>query len=140
MSLVQLVFLSSYVDEHGSDLVGLVGRSSLGKVDSDVKGMTLFSEGSVLQLLQGESFAVAKAFHTFPVQTNLFQVIKMTEEIIAATSLNQTCVGFDKQAFKVHLNAPNGIPVFQFSTAEIDRRICKSAGLALSLDFAELHP
>ena len=139
MPLVQLVFMSSFIDEHGRDLVDLVGRSSLGKEGGDVKGMTLFSNGNILQLLQGEAFAVAKLFHALPLQTNQFQVIKLTEEVIEAISLKQTCIGFDKQAFRLHAELPNSIPIFKFSSAEIDQRIPSSAGRALSIDFAELH-
>ena len=95
MPLVQLVFMSSFIDEHGRDLVDLVGRSSLGKEGGDVKGMTLFSNGNILQLLQGEAFAVAKLFHALPLQTNQFQVISMAEGVIDAISLNRTCIGFD---------------------------------------------
>lgn len=139
MPLIQLVILSSFVDEYGRNLVKLVGDSSLGKKGSDVKGMTLFSNGNILQLLQGEAFSVAKLFHLLPSQTKQFQVIKMTEESIETMSLNQTCIGFGKQAFKAHVDVPHGIPVFKICPAEIGRRISNSEGLVLSVDFAESH-
>jgi len=139
MPLVQLVFLSSFIDDHGRDLMNLLVRSSLGSQACHVKGMTLFSNGNILQLLQGEMFAVAKLFHTLPSQTNQFQVIKMTEEVIFALSLHETCLGFDKKAFGSHLREFTGIPFFRFNASEISQRIGESEGRDLSMQFVELH-
>jgi hypothetical protein len=134
--------MSSFDNEYGHELVSLIERSALGKNSGDVKGMTLFSNGNILQLLQGEEFSVAKIFHIFPLQTNQFQVLKMTEEVIETISLNHTCIGFDKTGFNrnVHADVPNSIPVFMFNSDEIGQRIPNSAGRTLSMNFVEIHP
>lgn len=139
MPLVELVFMSSFVNEYGHDLVKQIESSSIGKNGGEVKCMTLFSHGNMLQLLQGEASAVALMFYIFPQQTNQFQVIKMSEEVIDTMSLNQSCIGLDKTAFNAHADETNGISVFKLNSEEIGQRIRNGAGRTLSMNFVEFH-
>ena len=139
MQLFQLVFVSSFVDAYGYDLNSLLHLSSLGNEHSDVKGMTLFANGNILQLLQGEPSAVQRVYGILPSQSKQFQVIKMTEEFVVGAALQESCMGLDAQGFKTLAKEPMPIPIFRLSAAAISQRIGHSMGCDLALQFVELH-
>lgn len=62
MRLTQMAYVSSYVDECGVDLPDFIEAFVLANVESAVEGMTLFSRGNIIQLLEGDYRVVNDVF------------------------------------------------------------------------------
>ena len=62
MQLMQLVYVSAYLNEYGQDLPKLLENTALANDDGGVLGMTLFSNGNIMQLLEGRSHDVEAIF------------------------------------------------------------------------------
>jgi len=62
MQLIKLEYVSSYIDEYGIRLPDFIEDSALNGSAAGVKGITFFSHGNIIQLIEGERTAVGNTF------------------------------------------------------------------------------
>jgi hypothetical protein len=139
MQLTQLVYVSSYMDESGLELPEFIGISDLANHQLGVRGMTLFSNGSIIQMLEGQRTAVNEVFRRLPAQTRQFQVIEMLQEPINAPCLEETSIGLSLGSLRLVKVAPPHISLFKLDLQEVDSRVGNSPGKVLMQQFAADH-
>ena len=139
MQLTQLVYVSSYIDEFGINLPDFIENSAICNDDLGVRGMTLFSNGNIMQLLEGGKTVVRRIFKRLPLDANQFQVTELMQTVVASTALTETSIGFSLHSLRLIKRPPSRITLFRLMPEEVSARITDSPGKLLMNNFAELH-
>jgi hypothetical protein len=140
MQLSQLVYVSAYFNEYGLDLTDFVQKSFLANKELSVKGMSLFSNGNIMQLLEGNDLEVGRTYQQIKESANTLGVsFEMLHKTLDAPSLTETSIGLDRYSFNLMHQPPTGISIFLIGPGEVDKRIRESPAKALMMQFAADH-
>jgi hypothetical protein len=136
MQMTQLLYVSSYVDEYGFELPGFIKNIAVNYAARDLQGMTLFSNGNIMQLLEGRSSIVSEILHKLPHDAKQFGVIALLNRPIEAHCLSETSIGFSSHELRLIKKSPNNISVFKLQPAEVKKRLTPSPAKVLMMQFA----
>jgi hypothetical protein len=136
MQLTQLVYVSSYADEYGFDLPNLIDTPLLANKELDVKGMTLFANGNIMQLLEGDYPAVNYVFEKLRYDAKQFGIVELFNKPVANQCLYETSIGYSSHELKLISKSSGNIALFKLHPAEVEKRIAKSPGQVLMMQFA----
>ena len=136
MQLTQLVYASSYIDEYGLELPEFIENSALGNGQMGVFGMTLFSNGNIIQLLEGPRAAVRSMFSRLPLDAKQFQVSEIFQGALDAACIDETSIGFSLHSLRLITKPPSIIELFRLRLDEVRNRVRNSAGKTLMERFA----
>ena len=136
MRLIQLVFVSSYVDDYGLDLPKFIERLVFENDALPVRGMTLFANGNIIQLLEGDDSIVNGIFQKLPNDSKQFGVFELLNSPLVNYCLSETSIGYSAHEFKLTSGQSSKISMFQLSQVEVDKRIIESPGKVLMMQFA----
>ena len=139
MQLTQLVYVSSYIDEFGINLPDFIENSAICNDDLGVRGMTLFSNGNIMQLLEGGKTVVRRIFKRLPMDAYQFQVMELMQTEIPSPALIETSIGFSLHSLRLIKKPPSRIALFRLKPEEVSARIVDSPGKVLMKNFAEVH-
>jgi len=141
MQLTQLVYVSSYIDEFGIQLPDFIEDSAIADSASGVKGMTLFSNGNIIQLIEGEFTVVGNTFRKLAhsLDCGQSQATLLLDCAIKAASLSETSIGFALNSLRLITRPASKISLFRLNPQEVASRLSDSQGKALMLGFAETH-
>jgi hypothetical protein len=136
MQLTQIVYASSYIDEYGLELPDFLENSALGTGELNVFGMTLFSHGNIIQLLEGKRTAVNQILQNFPLNAHQFGVVRLIQSPVEARCIKQTSIGFGMHSLRLIKSHPTKISLFELNPHNVRNRIEKSSGRILMENFA----
>ena len=136
MPLTQLVYVSSFIDEYGTGLPAIIHRSGLGDQADGLTGMTLFSNGNIIQLIEGRKARVQSLFAALPAFGKQFQIIALMEAPVPQACLPDTSIGLDTLSWTLLSHAPSSIALFKLGVAEVKSRLLPSPGMVLMVNFA----
>ncbi len=139
MHLIQLVYVSAYINEYGQELPRFMEKVALANDDCRVLGMTLFSNGNIMQLLEGRRQDVEVVYQKIqrdPRQRNFFEMLRGPIEDLSQL---ETSIGFHTYSFRLFPKSDSGIAFFKLEAAEVDRRLKESSAKSLMVQFAADH-
>ena len=114
MQLIQLVYVSSYVDECAILLPDFIEDSALNDSAAGVKGITLFSHGIIIQLIEVAPTALGNTFrklaHSFDCRQ--FQSTLLRDCAIKTSALSETAIGFALNSLRLITRPPSKISLF----------------------------
>lgn len=139
MRLTQLVYASSYIDEYGIQLPTFIENSALADSTANVTGMTLFSRGNIIQLIEGTRAGVDSSFRklAYSPAGGQFQVKLLLHCAVETSTLSETSIGFALNSLRLITRSPSKISLFRLDPQEVASRIAESEGKELMLGFAE---
>lgn len=139
MQLTQLVYVSSYIDEFGINLPDFIENSAICNEALGVRGMTLFANGNIMQLLEGKRTLVRNIFKKILVDGNQFQALELVQIVIPNPALSETSIGFSLHSLRLITRPPSKITLFRLNPTEVSARMASCPAKVLMENFAELH-
>ena len=136
MKLKQLVYVSSYVDEYGLDLPNFMESISLTYKSDDVRMMTLFSKGEIMQLLEGPDIAVQHAFEKLQRDVKQITVTVLIDKQIETRQLTKTCMGYNTSSWLLISNPPATVGLFRLNHSSVYKQIMEGPANVLMVQFA----
>jgi hypothetical protein len=136
MSYCQLIHVSSYINEYGTGLPAFLDSVGLGQPCSATLAMTLFFNGSMIQLIEGTALDVRTIFHRMQHDTHLFSVTKLTEHVTQQRSLASHALGINGVNFVGAQACASTVPLFKLCPTEVMHRVLPGVAQNLLVQFA----
>jgi hypothetical protein len=137
MALFQLVYMSSLVMNEPEVLSDILDSSVSNNKRSDITGMMLYSDGNVLQILEGNRNSVLETFKSIQLDMRHRGIFVLLEEEITSRRFASWSMGF-KQLTKAELEKfPIAANVFKVQANEIALRVQPSQALIVLNSFAD---
>lgn len=136
MNMLRLVYVSDLVDEYGFALSPLLTALGRAHVAGPVASLTVFANGNLMQLMEGEHSAVRLAFtqvHAAPVH---FGITVLVEAPIAKPSIARMQLGLRQFAQEIGRALPPSVERFLLSPDELIKRLPANDALPLFTEFA----
>jgi hypothetical protein len=139
MRLVQLVYVSSFIDEYGIRLPELMERFVEKHPATNLRLMTLFAHGDVMQLLEGGSSTVTRALRALPIDAMQFAVTPLLSEPINEPCLQANCIGLAGNSLQLITPKNSQFDLFRLHPIGVGERLAKCVASKLMVGFAETH-
>jgi hypothetical protein len=136
MQLTQLLYVSSYADEFGFDLPNFIDNLLLANDELDVRGMTLFANGNIMQLLEGDYPAVTDVLEKLRYEAKQIGIFELFKKPVANHCISETSIGYSTHESGLITKTPSNIALFKLRPAEVDKRLLQSPGKVLMMQFA----
>lgn len=136
MQLTQLVYVSSYVNEYGFDLPDFIETLVLTHDELDVRGMTLFANGNIMQLLEGDHSVVTDVFGKLRHDARQVGMLELLKKPLENYCLSETSMAFRSHELALISKSTHYISMFELHPVEVGKRISTSAGKVLMMQFA----
>jgi hypothetical protein len=137
MSLFQLVYMSSLVTDQAEILPAILDSSVRNNKRRNITGMMLYSAGNVMQVLEGEKYAVLETFQAIQMDARHRGVFVLIEEEIVSRKFASWSMGF-RQLSKADLERlPVSANFFKVRPEEIALRDQPSDALTILESFAD---
>jgi hypothetical protein len=135
MQLTQLLYVSSYAEEYEFDWGQFTETLVLATDELDVKGMTLFANGYIMQLLEGDYPVVTDVFEKLRYDAKLIGIIELINTPLKTHCLLETSIGYSANEFAPTSKLADNIVLFNLHPAEVEKRILQSPGKMMMLQF-----
>jgi hypothetical protein len=137
MAFFQLIYMSSLVTNEPGILSDILDSSTRNNKRRGITGMILFSEGSVMQVLEGKKDTVLETFQAIQLDVRHCGIFVLIEVEIESRKFASWSMGF-RQFSKADLEKfPIAANVFKARSDEIALRAHPSDALCLLKSFAE---
>jgi hypothetical protein len=137
MALFQLIYMSSLVTDQPEILPAILDSSVRNNKRSDISGMMLYSDGNVMQVLEGDRDAVLETFKSIQMDVRHSGIYVLMEGEIAARNFASWSMGF-RQLSKTDLEKfPIAAQVFKANQDDIAQRVQASEALIVLKSFVE---
>ena len=137
MALFQVIYMSSLAGADAGLLPSILEAAVRNNKRRSLTGMMLYSDGNILQVLEGEDDLVHQTFHSILADARHHGVFVLKDSEIAARHFTAWSMGF-KQLTSVDLEAvPAAASVFRARGDEIALRVRQSDALDILKLFAE---
>lgn len=134
-SFARWIFASSLVDEFGVALPPVIQATYNTGTQQRLHGITLFANGHVLQLLEGDTQLLHSVLRNLHDQCKLIGLLPLLKEPISAPQVTHTCVGVSRFAQEIAHNLPSEIEVFDLTADEVSKRTPAGKARELLLGF-----
>jgi hypothetical protein len=131
-----MLYVSSCADEYEFDLANFMETLVLANDELGVRGMTLFSNGYIMQLLEGDFPVVTDVFEKLRYDAKEIGIIEMLKKPLAAHCLSETSIGYSSSNSALLSISPPNIALFKLHPAEVEKRLSPSPGKILMVQFA----
>jgi len=138
MALSQLVYVSTMIDMRTDVLSAILEASVRNNLRRNVTGMLLFSEGGILQALEGDKGAVLETFQAIELDPRHFGIIVLMEEGIAARQFPSWSMGFKHLTAAELQKLPAGADVFQGRRDQVNARVLKGYAQTILQSFVDV--
>jgi hypothetical protein len=135
MACARWVFKGSLVDEYGLALPPVVQAAYGSGFAEGLNGITLFANGHVMQMLEGESSALQSAMRNVRDISKLFGMVPLLQETIDAPAATGVAVGLNRFVETIAEHLPPDVHVFPLTAQEIHKRTVPGAARELLLGF-----
>jgi hypothetical protein len=137
MEFFQLIYISSLVANEPETILGILKSSTRNNKRRGITGMLLYSEGRVMQVLEGEKDTVLETFQAIELDVRHCDIFVLVEVEIESRKFASWSMGF-KQLSKADLEKfPTAANVFRAQPDEIALRAQPSDALCVLKSFAE---
>jgi hypothetical protein len=137
MALFQLIYMSSLVTNEPEILSAILDSSVRNNKRSDITGMMLYSDGNVMQVLEGDRHAVIETFKSIQLDLRHSGLYVLIEGEIATRNFASWSMGF-RQLSKADLEKfPIAAQVFKARQDEIAQRVQPGEALIVLKSFVE---
>ncbi|QDL53308.1 BLUF domain-containing protein [Rhodoferax aquaticus] len=136
LDFLRLVYVSSLVDEYGFALAPLLTTLSRDYVAGQVSSLTVFANGSLMQMLEGERAPVRTAFAHVRAEPVHFGITLLVEDPIAEPSIGGTHLGLLQFVHEIGRTMSPSVELFQLSPTELSKRLPANDVLPLFTSFA----
>jgi hypothetical protein len=136
MRLTQLLYVSSYLDEYGFDLPNFIETLVMANDELDIRGMTLFANGNIMQLLEGDYPVVTDVFEKLRYDAKQIGIFELFRKPLQTHCLSETCIGYSSHELTHISKLPHNISVFKLNPAEVKKRLSPSPVKVLMMQFA----
>lgn len=135
MAYARWIFKGSLVDEYGLALPPVMQAAYGSGFAEGLNGITLFANGHVMQMLEGEFSALQNAVRNVRDISKLFGMVPLLQEAIEAPASTGVAVGLNRYLETILEHLPPNVYVFQLSEEEIRKRTVPGAARELLLGF-----
>ena len=137
MALFQLIYMSSLVTEDAAILAAITDVSVRNNRQRNITGMMLHSDGSVLQVLEGDRDAVLETFKSIQLDPRHSGIFVLIEGDIAARNFASWDMGYRDISTLDIGHFPIAAQIFKAHKGEIDRRVQPGEALTILKSFVE---
>lgn len=135
MAYARWIFKGSLVDEYGLALPPVMQAAYGSGLAEGINGITLFTNGHVMQMLEGEYSALQSAVRNVRDISKMFGMLPLLQETIQAPESSGVAVGLNRYIETIAEHLPPNVQVFQLSAEEICKRTPPGAARELLLGF-----
>ena len=121
--MFQMVYVSTLVANGVAEFPAILEVSVRNNLRSDVTGMLLYSEGGILQVLEGEKSRVLETFRVVERDPRHCGIIVLMEEDIPERQFSAWSMGFKHLTAAELKQFPTGADVFQGQRDNISARV-----------------
>jgi hypothetical protein len=137
MTLFQLIYMSSLVVDEVQLLSGILETSVKNNKKRNITGMMLYSDGNILQVLEGEKDTLFETFRSIQADFRHGGIFVLIEKEITSRQFASWSMGF-KQLSKTDLeNLPAAAHVFKAHDDEISLRSRQGDALTVLKSFSD---
>ena len=123
MALFQVVYVSSLVTDKPEILSSIIDSSLRNNERSNITGMMLYSNGNVLQVLEGERADVLQTFRAIQLDVRHYDIFVLIEEELASRNFGSWSMGFRELTTDDLKKLPVADAVFKVRPGEIALRV-----------------
>lgn len=135
MAYARWIFKGSLVDEYGMALPPVVQAAYGSVYGEDLYGITLFANGHVMQMLEGDNTALQTAARNLRDMSKLFGMEPLLHEPIEVPATKTVSVGLSRYVDLISEHLPPNVQVFNLCEEEICQRTEPGAARDLLLGF-----
>ncbi len=135
MAYARWIFRGSLVDAYGMALPPVVQAAYGSRVGVELFGITLFNNGHVMQMLEGEVAVLQKAMHDLRDLSKLFGIERLLEETIDEPATRDVAVGLNRFVDEISEHLPPHVKVFTICADEVCGRTVPGAARNMLLGF-----
>jgi hypothetical protein len=137
MALFQLIYMSALVRPDLDTVKAILDVSVKNNKRKDITGMMLYSDGDIVQVLEGEQRAVTDTFNQILVDTRHVGIQVLLEQATTDRDFGAWSMGY-KHVEKADLEKwPEHVDFFKARDKELAIRVRKSSALAVLRSFAQ---
>jgi hypothetical protein len=136
MAYTRWVLKGTLVDAYGKALPPVLQAAYGSVVGRSLYGITLFSNGHVMQLLEGEVAALQVAVRNLQDQSKIFGIERLLQEPTDGPSTESVSVGLHRFKDEIAKHLPGHVQVFSLCADEICQRTSPGKARDLLLGFA----
>jgi hypothetical protein len=137
MALFQLIYMSTLATDEPDILHGILDSSVRNNPRKNITGMMLYSEGSVLQVLEGEKDEVQGLFRIIEKDARHSGIYMLIEGEITERNFASWSMGFRRLSQADLAKFPAAAQVFKARTNELALRVQPSTALIVLKSFVE---
>jgi hypothetical protein len=131
--------VSAFVNEYGNGLLEFLGQARLHAFPEPLLTMTLFSNGNMMQVLEGGVAATKVAYEQMRVSPHLFNVMLLEISDIAAPTLNASSLGLQRGTFMQLGKEPSQLQLFRLGRDGVEQRMRPCDARNVLMTFADDH-
>jgi hypothetical protein len=102
----------------------------------DVRAMTLFANGNIMQLLEGNYLVVNDVFEKLRYDAKQIGIVQLFNKPLTTHCLSETCIGYSSHELEHISILPPNISVFKLQQTEVKKRLTPSPAKALMMQFS----
>jgi hypothetical protein len=114
MKLVQLIYLSELIGRDETSLGPILSASVRRNLEASVTGMLLYSQGTFLQMLEGEEGAVNATYQRIEQDPRHHRLVLLSVEPVAQREFDRWSMGFRHLSHADAQHLPRMAPWFRF--------------------------
>ena len=137
MALFQLIYMSTLATDEPDILHGILDSSVRNNPRKNITGMMLYSEGSVLQVLEGEKDDVLELFRVIERDVRHSGIYLLIESEISTRNFSSWSMGFRRLSQADLAKFPAAAQVFKARTNELALRVQPGTALIVLKSFIE---
>ena len=135
--MFQLVYMSSLVKDEPEILAAILDSSERNNKRNNITGMMSYSDGNVMQVLEGEKETVLKTYQAVQMDLRHYDIFLLLEEEIATRIFASWSMGFRQISTADMQEFPLAANVFKVRPSEIALRVQPSDVLIILKSFAD---
>ena len=138
MELIQIIYMSSAYQEYGEQVLDdILAASARNNAAAGVTGMLLYSQGTFLQILEGERAGVEETFARIALDARHHGVFELSHEPVTQRSFATWSMGFRRLTEADAAQHPAYAPLFSKGFDAQQLHIRPGAALDVLLQFSE---
>jgi hypothetical protein len=138
ITLFRIIYTSALADANGAVLPKIIEVATRNNQANDVSGLTLFADGHILQILEGEECQVRRTLSRISSDCRHSGAIIICEDPIPERSILGVSMGLGNTRF-LGQKMPINVDYFKFSKSEIYKRVSDTAIQQVCIGFLESY-
>lgn len=137
MSLRQLIYVSTLVDDARGELPAILETAVRNNKFNGLTGMLLYADGNVMQVLEGEENALYEIYQRIERDSRHHGIFILVDTEIDSRQFENWSMGYRALSAAEIKDFPIAEQFFKFKETEIERRVHPGEALTLLKTFAD---